>query len=158
MSETKLERSGSPKGWKRAMFRAPIALYRAGLGFLLGKRFVMIEHRGRKTGETRRTILEVVVNDPDAVYVASGWGEKAQWLRNIRADPSVVFHLGSRRYETTAVQLDRDEAERVMSAYVKAHPRATKALSRLMLDDPGDTPEEQARRIADSVPLVRLPK
>jgi deazaflavin-dependent oxidoreductase (nitroreductase family) len=158
MSPTRLERAGSPKGWKRLLFRAPIAVYRARLGFLLGSRFVMIEHTGRKTGATRRTVLEVVVNDPDAVYVTAAWGSRAQWLRNVRANPEVVSHLGSHRYQTTAEMVTKDDAATLMNRYADSHPEALRKLSAFMLDDPGETPAEQAAHVAASIPMVRLPK
>lgn len=158
MAELRLERSGSPTGLTRLLFRAPVALFRARLGFFLGKRFVMIEHTGRKTGKTRRTVLEVVAVHRNAVYVAAAWGAKAQWLKNIEANPSIVFYLGSKRYETTAEMVSDDEALEVMGEYARAHPRALDRLAAFMLDDPGDTAAEQARRVAESVPMVRLPK
>lgn len=118
----------------------------------------MLEHTGRISGQTRRTVLEVVVNDAEAVYVAAAWGEKAQWLRNVMANPSVVVHLGSRRFHTYAEMLDGDDAERLMAIYARAHPRAIRYGARFMLEDPGDTPEEQGRRVAEAVPMVRLAK
>lgn len=118
----------------------------------------MLEHEGRKSGQVRRTVLEVVVNDPDAAYVAAGWGNKAQWLANVRANPAVIFYLGSHRYETAAEMVDKDEAHELMGRYAAKHPAALDKLAGFMLDDPGDTPEEQASRLAESVPMVRLPK
>lgn len=158
MPATRLERQGSPKGIERFLFRAPIPLYRARLGFLLGKRFLMLEHTGRKSGQLRRTVLEVVVDDPDAVYVAAGWGDEAQWLRNVKAHPHVTFHLGSRKYETWAEMVRIEEAHLLMSRYAAMHPKALDRLAAFMLDDPGDTPQEQAARVADHIPMVRLPK
>lgn len=158
MSNLRLERAGSPSGWKRILFRAPVPIYRARLGFIFGHRFVMLCHTGRKTGETRRTILEVVVNDSAAVYVAAAWGAKAQWLKNVQADPAVVFYLGPKKYPTRAHLVSNDEARDVMHRYVTAHPRTLDKLARFMLDDPGETSAEQAERVALSVPIVRLPK
>lgn len=158
MTEPKLQRAGSPKGLQRLLFRAPIALYRTKLGFLLGKRFLMLEHVGRKSGQTRRTVLEVVFDTDEATYVAAAWGSKAHWLRNIEANPYVTFYVGSKRYETTAAIVGNPEARDVMAAYATAHPKALDRLASFMLDDPGDTPQEQARQVADSIPIVRLPK
>jgi deazaflavin-dependent oxidoreductase (nitroreductase family) len=158
MSGARLQRKGSPRGIQRMLFRAPIGLYRSRLGFLLGTRFLMLEHVGRRSGETRRTVLEVVLNEEDAVYVASGWGSSSQWLRNIEANPSVVFHLGAKRYETTAVIVDQAEAKRVMDAYAVEHPKALGRLASFMLDDPGETLDVQAQRVAETIPIVRLPK
>lgn len=154
----RLERSGSPKGWRRFFFRIPIPLYRARLGFLFGKRFTMLEHIGRKSGATRRTVLEVVASHDDAIYVAAAWGRKAQWLKNVQSDPTVGFYLGSRRYQTRAEMVTVDEAGSIVGEYAASHPRALDRLAAFMLDEPGDTPDEQARRIAESVPMVRLPK
>ena len=158
MPHLRLEGSGSPTGLKRLLFRSPIPLFRARLGFLFGKRFLMLEHTGRKTGETRRTVLEVVANRDDAVYVAAGWGSAAQWLKNVRADPNVVFYLGSKRHHTVAEMVPEEEAMELMTEYAEAHPRALERLAAFMLEDPGKGAAEQARRVAAAVPMVRLAK
>lgn len=158
VSQLRLEREGSPKGWKRAMFRAPILLYRLRLGFLLGKRIIMLEHTGRKSGKLRRAVIEVVVNDPDAVYVAAAWGEHSQWLANIRANPSVAFYLGSRKYVGRATEVTVAQAEDLMKRYATAHPKALHELAKFMLDDPADSTDAQARQIADNVPFIHLSK
>lgn len=138
-------------------FRAPIALYRAHLGFLLGHRFLMLEHVGRRSGIRRSTVLEVVTETDEAVYVAAGWGSKADWLRNVRADPNVVVHLGSRRFASRASIVDMDEAGAVLAAYADRHPKAMGKLAAFMLDDPGTTTREQVERLATTIPIVELP-
>ena len=158
MSGTRLERQGSPKGFRRWLLRAPIALYRARLGFLMGHRFLMLEHTGRKSGELRRTVLEVVVNEPEAVFVAAAWGSKTQWLANLEATPRARFHLGAQVYDTLAKRVDAAVAGEVMARYAAKHPKALEKLSKFMLDDPPSTPESQATAVAEVVPLVRLPK
>ena len=118
----------------------------------------MLEHIGRRSGETRRTVLEVVLDTGEATYVAAAWGTKAHWLLNIEANPDVTFHLGSKRYETRAQIITVEEAHEVMAAYAEAHPKALGKLAAFMLDDPGETTDEQARRVAETIPMVRLPK
>ncbi len=39
-----------PRGLARIGFRIPIILYRLGLGGLLGTRFLLLTHTGRKSG------------------------------------------------------------------------------------------------------------
>jgi deazaflavin-dependent oxidoreductase (nitroreductase family) len=158
MAGLRLERSGSPTGIKRLLFRSPIPLFRARLGFLLGRRFLMLEHTGRKSGQTRRTVLEVVASHPDAVYVAAAWGEKAQWLQNVRANAEVVVYHGSTRFRANAEPVTADEARGLMAEYARRYPRALGRLAAFMLDDPGKTPAEQAERVAAQVPMVRLPR
>lgn len=125
---------------------------------MFGKRLLMLEHTGRKSGQLRRTILEVVVNDRDAAYVAAAWGVEAQWLQNVKADPRVTVYLATRRYETNAELVGTDEAHALMSRYASMHPRFLDRLATFMLDDPGETVEEKAARVAEQIPMVRLPK
>ena len=158
MSEARLEGQGSPKGIKRWLYRAPIWFYRAKLGFLLRHRFLLLETIGHKSGKKRRAVLEVVAEEDDAVYLASAWGTKAHWHKNITANPSVTVQLGSSIYETEAEPIDADEAHRVLSKYAAAHPRALRKLANYMLDEPGETTEEHVTRVSAVIPFVRLPK
>lgn len=139
------------------MLRAPIWFYRAGLGFIFGKRFVMIEHKGRVTGERRFNVLEVVSARPDAVYVMAGWGRRADWYLNLRADPEVTVHLGARSWATTAGFCDVETARFVLSEYGEKHPGTLRRLGGLMLDDPGDSLADTIERLADELPVVAFP-
>lgn len=118
----------------------------------------MLEHKGRKTGQTRRTILEVVANHPDAVYVAAAWGAEAQWLKNVMADPRVTVYVGARKYESIAEMVPYEQALQLMREYAAEHPQVLDRLAAFMLESPGKTPEDQARRVAEEVPMVRLPR
>jgi deazaflavin-dependent oxidoreductase (nitroreductase family) len=111
---------------RRLIVRAPIALYRARLGFLFGHRLLMLEHTGRKTGARRRVILEIVDHPQPATYVvASGFGARAQWFRNVRADPRVRIGIGSHRpVPATARLLTAEQAAASLAAYAARHPRA----------------------------------
>jgi len=55
-----------PTGLLRLLLRAPILLYRARAGWLLGHRFVYVAHRGRRTGARREVVVEVVCYLPAA--------------------------------------------------------------------------------------------
>ncbi|MCH7811604.1 MAG: nitroreductase family deazaflavin-dependent oxidoreductase, partial [Chloroflexi bacterium] len=93
-----------PRGILRVFARMPLWLYRARLGWLLGRRFLMLRHTGRATRRPREVLLEVVHHDreTDRYFVASAWGEKAQWVRNIRANSAVGLVVGRRRVEARA--------------------------------------------------------
>lgn len=43
----------------RRLLRAPSMLYRHYLGWMLGRRFVMVTHVGRRSGRQYRTVLEL---------------------------------------------------------------------------------------------------
>ena len=154
----KLARKGPPKGLMRWFLRAPIALYGTRLGWLLGKRFLLLEHIGRKSGVVRKTVLEVVKHDADRDhwFIASGWGEKAQWLRNVLAEPNVHITVGARRFAVRATRLDVDAATRVLAEYAMKNPTAFRNLSSFMLGDKLGPSEASARRLAEAVPLLEL--
>lgn len=110
----------------RRLMRAPIWIYRARAGALLGSRVVMLEHIGRKSGARRDVVLEVIDHPtPNTYVVASGFGTRAQWFRNITANPRVRVYVGSRApAPATARVLGQQEADRVLAGYVRRHPRA----------------------------------
>ena len=110
----------------RWVVRAPVWLYRARLGFVFGSRLLMLEHTGRKTGIHRYAVLEAVDHPDQGTYVvAAGFGDRAQWLRNVRARPRVRVYIGSRRpVPAIARQLTPQEAAAALTAYARRHPRA----------------------------------
>ena len=113
--------------------RLPIPLFRAGLGGLFGDRLVLIEHRGRTSGKRRFVVVEVVGRDPRAVRVASGFGARSQWYRNIAANGVAFLTVGGhRRTAAVARMLDAAESERVLRAYARVHPRAWRHLDAAM--------------------------
>lgn len=92
---------------------APWLAYRLGLGWLLGHRVVLLEHRGRTTGRPVRTLLHVVRWDPASrhLLVAAGSGPATDWYRNVLAHPLVRVTIGRERNVLgCAVPLADDEA------------------------------------------------
>ena len=154
----KLSDSRPPHGWLRLGARLPIWLYRAHLGWLLDDRFLMLTHIGRKSGRPRQVVLEVVNHDKptDTYLVASGWGEKSDWFRNIQKTPKVTIHAGHRRLEAIAVQLPVDEAERQLRDYAQRHRIAFAELSAMILGRRLAGTDEDFAYLAHAVPLVAL--
>jgi deazaflavin-dependent oxidoreductase (nitroreductase family) len=85
----------------RLAFRVPIYLYRLDLGWLLGHRFLLLVHRGRKSGLLHQTVLEVVLYDPSIreSVVLSAWGEDADWYRNLQKCRAIEIMTGRESYE-----------------------------------------------------------
>lgn len=110
----------------RHLVRAPIWIYKMRAGAIFGSRLLMLEHIGRKSGAPRYVVLEVVDHPaPETYVVASGFGRKAQWFRNIQANPRVRVYTGSRRpAPATARVLDPSEADRTLASYRSRHQRA----------------------------------
>ena len=146
-----------PKGVSRFFYRLPIFVYRIGLGRLMGSRFLLLEHTGRKSGKLRRNVLEVVRWDKAAgtVYVVSAWGDKSDWLRNVRANPAVAIEVAGTRYSAKAIPLSREDSERELLDYAQRYPRAAKELSRLLGYRLDGTPEDFAS-LAEQMTIVAL--
>ena len=124
----------APRGLLRLALRLPVWLYRAHLGWLLKGRFLLLTHTGRVSGKARQTVLEVVRHDRegDVYYVASGWGARSDWYRNLMKTPEAVVQVGRRKMDVVARQLSPDEAAQVIMDYARRSPRALRAMARFM--------------------------
>ncbi|MFE3442633.1 nitroreductase family deazaflavin-dependent oxidoreductase [Nocardia sp. NPDC059180] len=114
----------------RWFVRAPITLYRVGLGFLFGTRLLMLEHLGRRSGVRRYVVLEVVERPTSGEFViVSGFGDRAQWYRNIQAHSGVRVWCGLRRAASaTATPMTDAESAAALDRYAENHPGAWKNL------------------------------
>ncbi|MEU7256360.1 nitroreductase family deazaflavin-dependent oxidoreductase [Streptomyces rimosus] len=146
-----------PTGWKRLAFRAPIHLYRLGLGGIFGRRLLLLEHLGRTSGKTRRVVLEVVAYDRQARTwtLASGFGPGAQWYRNLQEQPRATIQVGRRRCAVIAQFLPAEEGGRIMARYAAKNPKAAKALTAYMRIEVDGTAEGY-RQAGENIPFVRL--
>jgi deazaflavin-dependent oxidoreductase (nitroreductase family) len=121
----------------RWLARAPIPLYRHGLGRLLGSRMVMLEHQGRHTGQPRYVILEVIDHPPGHIRVVSGYGNRSQWYRNLQAHPHVRVWTGPlAACPAHATVLSPEQGRSVLETYRAQHQRAARTLGRTLgIDD-----------------------
>lgn len=138
----------------RWIVRAPIWLYRARLGFLFGSRLLMLEHTGRKSGARRYVVLEIVDHPQPGTYVVvSGFGSRAQWLRNVQVNPRVRVYAGGRKPAlATARLMTSEEAAAALKAYAGRHPRAWAALKPVFEATLGARIDDQGT----SLPMVML--
>jgi deazaflavin-dependent oxidoreductase (nitroreductase family) len=121
----------------RYLLRAPVHLYHWHLGRVLGTRFLLLTHIGRRTGLRHQTVLEVLEyrkEGPEAV-VMSGFARDADWLRNIEATPKEEIIIGSHHFPVSHRFLSEDEAIEVVRHYEQKNwliaPIVRSVLSRL---------------------------
>lgn len=114
--------------------RAPIPMFKAGLGPLFAGRFLLLEHIGRCSGEPRHVVLEVIDRPARGTYrVVSGFGCSSQWFRNIEANPNVRITVGTkRRRPATASILPSSQSTAVLDRYTIQHPAAWDTLSPIL--------------------------
>ena len=127
-----------PGALLRLAMRLPVWLYRLRLGRLLGHRFLLLTHRGRKSGRVHQTMLEVVHYDPATreSVVAAAWGVRADWYRNITASPPIAVETGGHRYKSPGFRvLAPEENYPIVVDYVRRLPAGGLELARTLPRD-----------------------
>ena len=146
-----------PTGVVRFVLRLPIYLYLFGLGRVLGYRFLLLVHRGRRSGLLRETILEVIRHDPitGESVVLSGRGEKADWYRNLQESPALEIRTGGNRYVPEHRFLAPGENHAIISGYAWQHPLVFRLLVKAFgFGYPLKGSEDERRKYAESLRLV----
>ncbi|MFJ9543795.1 nitroreductase family deazaflavin-dependent oxidoreductase [Streptomyces sp. NPDC101225] len=146
-----------PTGWRRLLARLPIPIFRCGLGWVFGGRLLLLHHTGRVSGLDRRVVLEVVEYAPDegCWIVASGFGPKAAWYRNLRAEPKTLIEVGTRRHAVTAHFLTPGDGAEIMARYARRRPRTARRLG-AFTGLRTDGTDAGFREAGGAVPFVRL--
>ncbi len=129
----------SPLG--KLFFKMPILLWRLGLQPIVGQLFVLITETGRKSGLPRRTVTEYHVLN-GKVWVPCALGEKAQWYRNLAANPHATIQT-SRGTEHVLARRITDDDE-LLAIYRDMHRSYESTFWEYYLKTLGiqDTPEE----------------
>jgi deazaflavin-dependent oxidoreductase (nitroreductase family) len=148
----------SPHGWLRWLARLPIWLYRFRLGWLFGNRLLMLTHVGRRSRRLRHVVLEVIRHDRDTetYIIASGFGEKADWFRNILQTSHVLIDVGRRRMEATATQLPTHVAVHEFVDYARRHPVAFIMLLPMLVGRKLQGTLKDCQMLAELIPIVAI--
>ena len=134
-----------------------LSLFRLGLGgYGNGTRWggwiMVLSHRGRKTGLLRRTPLNYAVVGEE-VYCLAGFGARADWYRNVLANPNVELWLLEGRYAGLAEDVSESPQRLVLLRKVLvASGFATYAAG----IDPLKLSDEDLAAVTRSYRLVRL--
>jgi deazaflavin-dependent oxidoreductase (nitroreductase family) len=152
-------REAKPQGVLRYLLHVPVWLYRWNLGWLLGHRFLLLVHSGRRTGRRHETVLEVmqyrkVVRE---AVVMSGFGRSSDWLLNIQAEPDFEVIIGAHRYKAQYRLLGEAEAAQVFREYERKnhlmYPILRYVLSRL-LNWQYHGSDADVRNLVSQLPLI----
>jgi deazaflavin-dependent oxidoreductase (nitroreductase family) len=132
------------KRWYRPLARAPMLGFRLGLAPLVGRRFMLLVTRGRKSRTPRATMV-TYVRGGGTLYAAAAYGPRSHWYRNLAADPRATV----RTFEgvrSMAARLLSEDAELIAAlAVLRRHPAVWRSL-RAARDLPDSDEEVLARR------------
>jgi deazaflavin-dependent oxidoreductase (nitroreductase family) len=146
-------------GVRRWLLKAPSAIYAARAGRLLGHRFLLLRHLGRRSGRAHATVLEVLSWDEATreAIVMSGFGPRAQWLRNVLVAGEAEIEIAHERWAASVRVLGPSEAAAVLADFERRNrfvlPLARRLLSRLGRFE-YDGSEDARRELAARLPLV----
>ena len=117
--------------WRLLRFLPPRLAYSLGLGPIAGRAVLLLTTVGRKSGLPRITPL--LYDEIDGiVYVASARGVKADWYRNLQANPNVEVTVGSRRFKGCADLItDPLKIADFLEKRLKLHPILTALVKRV---------------------------
>lgn len=109
------------RGWRWLFFRAPLWLWRMGLGPLLRPRFCILTTWGRRSRKPRHAMLEWVA-DGGRVHLGAGWGPRSQWVRNLLQDPNVTVQSGLGTIRGRAARMTDGDVMRRLFPHMKKSP------------------------------------
>jgi deazaflavin-dependent oxidoreductase (nitroreductase family) len=117
-----------PKFILRFIHLPPRLLYTVGLGPLIGNLVLLLTTTGRKTGKPRVTPLQYELID-GKIYLGSALGQKADWLRNLLANPQVEVRLKGQRFRGTAeIISDAKPIADYLEVRLRRHPHMMAAM------------------------------
>ena len=135
-------------GWMTAVSNRVVGgLARLGIS-LLGSR--LLEVPGRKSGEPRRTPVNLLVVDGER-YLVSPRGQ-TQWVRNLRVSGQGRLILGRKSEPFGATELASEEKVPVIREYFRRFRFEVGAF----FDIGSDAPDDEILRIAPDHPAFRL--
>jgi deazaflavin-dependent oxidoreductase (nitroreductase family) len=111
----------------------------------------VLEVRGRKSGEPRRTPVNLLTLDGTRYLVAPRG--HTQWVRNLRARGNGRLLLGRRGEQFTAVELPDDDKVPILRAYLERWKWEVGAFFGGVGPDAADA---ELRRIAPDHPIFRI--
>jgi deazaflavin-dependent oxidoreductase (nitroreductase family) len=137
-------------GWftKHVFNRMVAGLTRLGIS-VAGSR--VLEVRGRKSGEWRRTPVNLLSFEGDR-YLVAPRGD-TQWVRNLRASGEGRLVIGARTETFTASELNDEEKPALLRAYLQKWKWEVGAFFEGVGPDSSET---ELRRIAPNHPAFRI--
>jgi deazaflavin-dependent oxidoreductase (nitroreductase family) len=144
--------------WKRMknIQRIHLRLYAGGKGWIVGRFILLLTHTGRKSGTRYVTPLQYEKID-GAYCVGAGRGLKADWYRNILADPHVVIQVDRCEFDCVAEPVtDPDRVADFLEYRRKLHPLMIGLMMKFAHQLPMHPSRAQFLELSKSTPMVIL--
>jgi len=133
--------------------------FRLGLGPLFTGKLGNIGHImvlttiGRKSGLRRRTPVNYAILR-GSVYCVAGFGQRADWFRNVQADPNVEVWIGNQGWTGQAHHIE--DPQDWLPAYRQVMINSGFAAQSFMGIDPLTAPDNALLELGADTPTVRI--
>ena len=122
-----------PNPLLKFFFKTPVFLYKIGLGGferLIGAEWMLLTTVGRKSGKPRRTMVDILEYDKEAdtYYIEAAYGSRADWYKNIQANPVFDAQVGRRKFKARAGALTADGAADQLVEFYRRKPAYTRSV------------------------------
>ncbi len=135
--DVKLERTTytevpKPPKFMIPIFKLPLILYQAKMGWIFGHRFMLLTHIGRKSGKVYRTVLAVLEFNPVTreIKAMSAWSA-CDWYLNLQVHPAIQVETGFTRYAPAQRTLTAEEIATLFINYRNTHPVFSRIVCRI---------------------------
>jgi deazaflavin-dependent oxidoreductase (nitroreductase family) len=148
-----------PGGFLKFFFKTPVWLYKMGLGGMeriFGAEWMLLTTTGRKSGKPRQTMVDILDydKDTDIYYIEAAYGARADWYRNIQANPFFEAQAGRRKFHARAGELTSDNAADMLVQFYRRKPaymRSVMAMVGMKFEG-----EDELRKIAGNLTLLAV--
>lgn len=122
-----------PGQLQKFFFKVPVFLHKMGLGGwerLLGAKWMLITHIGRKSGKRYDSMVDVMDYDKanDTFYIEAAYGARADWYKNIQANPVFEAEVGRRKFKARAGALTTEGTGEMLVQFYRSKPAYTRSV------------------------------
>ena len=140
-------------------FKVPVWIHKLGFGGwerLIGAQWMLITTVGRKSGKPRDAMVDVMDYDAasDTYFIEAAYGSRADWYRNMQANPIFDARVGRRKFKARAMPLSNEGAGELMVQFYRKKPaytRSVMAMVGMKFEN-----EEQLRTLGSKLTLLAV--
>ncbi len=131
-STVRTQSNQKPPAFMLPFMKMPLIFYRLGLGWVFGKRFMLLTHVGRRSGKVYRTVLVALRFDESTheILAVSPWNA-SNWYRNIQAAPALEVEMGRVRYAPQQRAASPEEITVAFIEFRRQHPMFSRMVARI---------------------------
>lgn len=96
----------------------------------IGVRWMLVTITGRKTGQPRQAMVDVMDYDKatDTHYIEAAYGARADWYRNMQSNPIFEAQVGRRKFKAQAGPLSNEGAAEMLVQFYRHKPAYTRSV------------------------------